>query len=76
LPSAALVLLLDFISHLGTVLDSNSHRLHPADVVGATLADMGRIGISGAALLIIAVVALTMLTQAFAFEAIHMLEGY
>jgi len=76
LPSAALVLLLDFTFHLGAVLDSGSRPHNPADITGAALAAMGRIGVSGAVLLIIAVVVLTMLTQAFAFEAIRVLEGY
>lgn len=76
LPSAALVLLLDFTFHLGAVLDSGSRPHNPADVAGAALAAMGRIGVSGALLLIIAIVVLTMLTQAFAFEAIRFLEGY
>jgi hypothetical protein len=76
LPSAALVLLLDFTFHLGAVLDSGSRPHNPADVTGMGLAAMGRIGVSGAVLLVIAVVVLTMLTQAFAFEAIRVLEGY
>ncbi len=40
------------------------------------LSRMTGIGIGGAILLVIAVVVLTMLTQAFSFEAIRALEGY
>ena len=76
LPSAALVLLLDFTFHLGAVLDSGSQPHNPADITGVAVAGMGRIGVSGAVLLVIAVAVLTMLTQAFAFEAIRVLEGY
>jgi len=76
LPSAALVLLLDFTFQLGAVLDSRSRLHYAAEVTGVALASMGRVGVSGAVLLVIAVVVLTMLTQAFAFEAIRLLEGY
>ncbi len=75
LPSAALVLLLDFTFHLGAVLDSGSQPHNPADITGVAVAGMGRIGVSGAVLLVIAVAVLTMLTQAFAFEAIRVLRG-
>jgi hypothetical protein len=76
LPSGALVLLLDFTFHLGAVLRAESRPHNPVAITGSALAAMGRIGVSGAVLLVMAVVVLTMLTQAFAFEAIRVLEGY
>jgi hypothetical protein len=74
LPSAALVLLLDFVAELGAQLDSG----HPGPVaaLGSTFAKMADIGIGSAVLLVIAIVVLTMLTQAFSFQAIQLLEGY
>ncbi len=74
LPSAALVLMLDFIVELGAQLDAKSQG--PAGALGNTFAKMSGIGIGGIALLVVAVIVLTMLTQAFSFEAIQFLEGY
>src|SRR5487761_847377 len=74
LPSAALVLLLDFIAELGAQLDAK--RQGPAAAVGNTNAKLSGVGIGGAILLVVAVVVLTMLTQAFSFQAIQVLEGY
>ena len=48
----------------------------PAWVIGDALTRMSAIGIGGAVLLVIAVVVVTILTQAFSFEAIRVLEGY
>ena len=74
LPSAALVLALDFIVELGVQLDAK--RQGPAEALGNTLAKMSGIGFGGVMLLVVAVIVLTMLTQAFSFEAIQVLEGY
>jgi hypothetical protein len=49
LPSAALVLSLDFVAQLGTVLDVGEVR-GPA-AVGAAFTGMGKIGFGGAVLL-------------------------
>ena len=74
LPAAALLLLLDFIVQLGVALDARGKG--SAWVVGDALTRMSAIGIGGAVLLVIAVVVVTILTQAFSFEAIRVLEGY
>jgi hypothetical protein len=76
LPSAALVLLLDLIAQLGTVLDAKYAPRNPAAALGATFTRMAQVSVGGTVLLIIAIVVLTMLTQAFSFEAIQALEGY
>jgi hypothetical protein len=74
LPSAALVLLVDFVGQLGTVLGTG--RPGAAGAIGSALSRMSGIGVGGAVLLVVAVIVLTMLTQAFSFEAIRVLEGY
>jgi hypothetical protein len=74
LPSAALVLSLDFIAQLGAVLDAG--KLRGLAAVGAAFTGIGRIGFGGSVVLAITVVVLTMLTQAFSLEAIRLLEGY
>jgi hypothetical protein len=74
LPSAAMVLQLYFIVQLGTAVDAK--RTSAAEAVGVALSHMGATGIGGAVLLAVAVVVLTILTQAFTFEAIRFLEGY
>jgi hypothetical protein len=81
LPSAALVLLLGFVFELGSVLDAphakGSHHAHDAGyAVGQAFGQLGRIGASGLVLMLATVVVLTMLTQAFTFESIRVLEGY
>jgi hypothetical protein len=74
LPAAALLLLLDFIVQLGVALDARGEG--PAWAIGDALTRMSAIGIGGAVLLVIAVVVVTILTQALSFEAIRVLEGY
>jgi hypothetical protein len=74
LPSAALVLAMDFIVQLGVVLDVK--RTGPAGAIGGVLARISATSIGGAVLLVVAIAVLTMLTQAFSFEAIRVLEGY
>ncbi len=74
LPSAALVLASDFILQLGVVLDAK--RTGPAEAIGSVLSRISATGIGGAVLIVVAIAVLTMLTQAFSFEAIRVLEGY
>src|SRR6266516_1158979 len=76
LPAAALVLLLALVTQLGAVLDRKPPPAGPLDALGRAFAAISRTSIGGALLLIAAVVVLTMVTQAFAFEAIRVLEGY
>ncbi|MEO6702687.1 MAG: hypothetical protein ABIP57_14490 [Jatrophihabitantaceae bacterium] len=90
LPAAALVLCVAFILDLGGALDARVTvpaangaggrvaRLHPgiADPLTAAMHTLSGVGLGGALLLIVAMTVLTMLTQAFAFEAIRVLEGY
>jgi hypothetical protein len=74
LPSAAMVLQLYFIVQLGTAVDAK--RSSVTEAVGVALSRMGATGIGGGVLLAVAVVVLTILTQAFTFESIRFLEGY
>lgn len=76
LPSAALVLSAVVIFQLGAILDKGATSGGPGAVLGATLASIASVSLGGALLLIVAVIVLTTLTQAFAFEAIRVLEGY
>lgn len=76
LPSAALVLLAAFVVNLGSVLDQKAQPAQVSAAVAEALGRMTRVTIGGAVLVLAAVVVLTMLTQAFAFEAIRTLEGY
>lgn len=75
LPAAALVLFAFFIVELGAALESRENQ-RDVSPVGAALGSMSGISLGGAFLLVVAVVVLTMVTQAFAFEAIQVLEGY
>ena len=74
LPSAALVLAMDFIVQLSLVLDAK--RTGPIDTIGGVLSRISATGVGGAVLLVVAIAVLTLLTQAFSFEAIRLLEGY
>jgi hypothetical protein len=77
LPSAALVLSLTFVFQLGAALDSTDMKsIGPGEALSAAVGALSRTSLGGALLLVAAVVVLTMLTQAFAFEAIRTLEGY
>jgi len=76
LPSAALVLLLAFVVQLGAVLDGPQPPRSPLTAIGQAFSAIGQTSIGGALLLVVAVVVLTMVTQAFSFEAIRTLEGY
>jgi hypothetical protein len=76
LPSWVLVLTLTFVFQLGAVLDSKVKPKGAGDAISLTFIGMTKISLGGLILLLAAVVALTMLTQAFAFDAIRILEGY
>jgi hypothetical protein len=75
LPSGAFVLGLVFIFQL-----LQARRMSPASGlagdVSAAFQAMAQIGLSQIVLLLIAIIVLTIATQAFAFEAIRTLEGY
>lgn len=76
LPSAALVLLVAFTVTLGSVLDEHDPPMEVSTALTEALARMTQVKLGGAVLVLAAIVVLTMLTQAFAFEAIRTLEGY
>lgn len=83
LPSAALTLLLLFIFTLGSVLDGTNSVLKGADgpkapgaAISLTFEALGRTSVGGLLLIVITVIVMTMLTQAFTFESIRLLEGY
>ena len=76
LPAGALAFLLMGAIQLGSVV----HQPAPVPGVAASLRlaarSIGHISLGGGLLLVAAVVVLTMVTQAFTFEAIRVLEGY
>jgi hypothetical protein len=76
LPAAALVLSVTFVFQLGAALDGQNPPKDLVDAIGRAFGAMAKTTVGGALLLFAAVVVLTMLTQAFAFEAIRTLEGY
>jgi hypothetical protein len=76
LPSAALILIVAFLFQLGAVLDRPGATTNVAAVLGSTFAAMASVNLGGAALFVVGVVVITMITQAFEFEAIRVLEGY
>ena len=88
LPSAALVLIIAFILELGANLDpppprtleTTSHTTTPSwtvnDVLAHTFSTVGHASFGAVTLLIVVIVVATMITQAFSFEAIRLLEGY
>lgn len=73
LPSAALVFLVGFVLELGAAVDQDPDL---GSALTATLVRLGDIRVAGLILLVLVVVVSTMLTQAFAFGAIRVLEGY
>lgn len=76
LPAAGLVLLSTFVLNLASHTGTGHHVAAPDVAINQTLVSLGRTGFGALALLIVCVVVATMLTQAFAFEAIRVLEGY
>lgn len=71
LPAAALVLTLLFAYVFAGQLNNNS-----SGALAAALEQLSSIQLGGMALVVVAIAATTMLTQAFAFAAIRWLEGY
>ena len=69
-----------FVLRLGSVLDAQLGagvtQASAGRVVGDALSLMAGIKFGGALVLLAVIVVLTMLTQAFSFEAIRLLEGY
>ncbi len=76
LPAAALILCTAFIFELGMILDGSSTPLNPADTLREALTSMAAISWGGAGLFIVGIVVVTVISQAFEFEAIRILEGY
>jgi hypothetical protein len=79
LPSAALVLSSALLIQLGETLATPSGpgtSTAPLDELATSAARLGQTSIGGALVMIAAIVVLTVLTQAFSFEAIRTLEGY
>jgi hypothetical protein len=76
LPSASLVLSLTFIFQLGVALESRTGSKGLGYAIGRAFDQMAKASLGGALLLVAAVVVLTIITQAFTFEAIRVLEGY
>lgn len=76
LPSAALVLLLVIVFQLGAALDASRRPAGPIGALSKAFGAIGQTSLGAALLLIAAVIVLTMVTQAFSFEAIRVLEGY
>ncbi|MCA0143967.1 hypothetical protein [Blastococcus sp. LR1] len=76
LPSAALTLLFAFMFQLGSVLDGAERSLSPGSAISQTFQTLGKMSIGALILLVVVIIVLTMLTQAFSFEAIRILEGY
>jgi hypothetical protein len=77
LPSAALVLSILLVGSLGSALEApNSASLSVGDAIGDAFASFDNLSVADGLLLFAGVVVLTMLTQAFSFESIRLLEGY
>lgn len=80
LPAAALVLALDLVFQLGSALagpgPTSGVRNSPFAALGSAASQIGETTLGGAVVLVVAVVVLTVVTQAFTFEAIRALEGY
>lgn len=79
LPAAALVLGVALAVSVGNELDRDqalARGAGPLVLFGRALAALTNIGVGGGLLLLASIVVLTMVTQAFAFEAIRILEGY
>lgn len=76
LPSGALVLSLTFVFQLNTVLGYKIRPKDVSDAIDKALTAMTRISIGGGLLLFAAVIVLTIITQAFAYGAILVLQGF
>lgn len=75
LPAGALVLLSTYVIQLGAVTREGP-ALSVIDSLRRAARSIGQISLGGGLLLFAAVVLFTMVTQAFAFEAIRVFEGY
>lgn len=76
LPAAALVLSVIYVFQLAGVLEESSPEPSPLQALGLAGQRIGETNIGGAVVIIAAVVVLTLVTQAFTFESIRVLEGY
>jgi hypothetical protein len=76
LPAAALTLLVTFVFELAAGLSGRGRATNPGDALARTFTALGKTSVGGLFLLVIVIVVTTMLTQAFSFEAIRVLEGY
>lgn len=76
LPSAALVLIVTFAFNLAEQVGGREQPVPLSQALGPTIASLSNIGFGGVTLLVMVVVVTTMLTQAFAFVSIRVLEGY
>jgi hypothetical protein len=76
LPSAALVIGLSFIFHIGEVLEAGGQSGNPLQTVPAALVRLSDVGLGEALMLVVLVIVLTMVTQAFSYGTIRVLEGY
>lgn len=76
LPSAALVACLGLALAIRRTLDAGDALDGPANVLARAFGRIADIGLGGAVVAIGAVVVLTIVTQAFVFESIRVLEGY
>jgi hypothetical protein len=70
------VLLASFVIQLGAALDAATQPLRASQALDQAFGALSKTSIGGGVLLLGAVVILTILTQAFSFEAIRLLEGY
>ncbi|WP_153395059.1 hypothetical protein [Ornithinicoccus halotolerans] len=76
LPSAAMVLSLAFMFQYASIMTTQTSPPPIIEVMVMAAQRLANMSIGGALLLLLCIVALTVLTQAFAFEAIRTLEGY
>ncbi|MDP9226236.1 MAG: hypothetical protein M3P18_20845, partial [Actinomycetota bacterium] len=76
LPSAALTLLMSFTLRLASHVEGAHSATSPGEALTRTLNDIGNTSFGALALMIVVIVVTTMLTQAFSFEAIRVMEGY
>jgi hypothetical protein len=76
LPAGALTLTTILLIKLGSILRDPDTNPGAIDSIRLALTSLGRISIGGGIIVLVSVVVLTMVTQAFSFEAIRLLEGY
>src|SRR5918995_4608544 len=72
LPAAALALLTAFVLKLGTIISAPNASSSPGAALSQAFGELGKTSIGGIVLLVIVVVVLTMVTQAFSFESIRL----